>query len=480
MTRGSPVSDRTKEGSTRAWAELDLHSGAAVLLTAGLVVTWCMPHTIAGRLLGLALLAAFTVLLWTRGTESRGLPEAVIRRLLPWIGLSAAALTLWLFGQQWVIGDGAGKSELGSQWLMPLTFALCAYVIAWRADPARQARLRTSIPRAIALTLAGVTAANVANALWHWHEVSATLLPQQPWLYDSAYQFKVFSSQIALYLFLLSACDLLCRFVNGDAMLGFSTRVSVSLAILGVLGILASLSRNALIVWTLICGLLPILAATGLKRRLRSRRHFGLVLAAACAVAAVCVVGVSLDKRWPSTWDGLTRAWDNSGKDLSWVRHWDRSAVLAAQGIERGDGSAYERMTYIMLGARLLIANPLGVGFRRTAFTDALGQRFGPGDYLHSHSGIVEFGVGAGIPGLALFVVLGGLILLLAWRRWRQSAAWPAAALVLMTSAYVLRGIVDNTMRNQFAEMAFFVIGFLLGALCAISASRPLMRDDSV
>lgn len=471
------MDQETHAARTPTWADLALHEKSAGLLTAGLVIAWCMPHTIAGRLWGFSLLAAFTVLLWGRCTERCQAPDVVVRAPLRWIGLLAAALTLWLFGQPWLIGGGAGRSELGSQWLFPLLFAICGYVIGWRAVGPRQASRRASVLRAVVLALAGVTAINVANALWFWYEVSAARLPQNPWLYDSPYQYKVFSSQIALYLFVLAACDLFCRVLNGDSVLGFRVRPTVMLASIGVLGVLTSLSRNALIIWTLSCGWFPILAATRVMRGQPSRRRVKIALGAAFAVMVVCIVGVSLDGRWRSTWEGLSRAWTNFDGDVTWVRNLDRSATLAAQGIERGDESAYERLTYIMLGVRLMVANPLGVGFRRTAYVDALVQAFGPADYLNAHSGIVEFGVGAGVPGLFLFTLLSGLIFLVALRAWSRNPSWQAAALAMMLAAYMLRGILDNTMRNQFAEMAFFLIGLLLGAIRAVTSEHQDRRD---
>lgn len=449
------------------------------VLTAGLVLAWSLPHSIAGRLWGAALVGALAVWLWKAGKGVRLAAAHEVRVPLRRIVVLLVAMTVWLGVQPWVIFDGMSKPEIGSQWLLPLWFGACGFTIAILVEPVPGATARRATLRAAVYTMAAVTVLNTSNALWYWIDTATISLPLRPWLYDGPFQFKVFCSQIALYLFVLCASDLLCRRFACDAMPGVSARQSAMLLLIGMSGILVTLSRNAIIVWSVCCALLLLFAITGSQRTAMPMRRRGW-LAAIAAVATMLVLGLSLDERWSVTLDGLGHAWSNFDKDLSWVRNAERSTTLAAQGIERGEVSAYERMTYAMLGARLIAANPLGVGFRRSAFSDAMAKTFGPGDYLNAHSGVIEFGVGAGIPGLILLALICAGLSHAAWRAWSNRPSWPAAALILVLAAYILRGIVDNTMRNQFVEMAVFLLGFLLGAVMheRSAASEQAPTDD--
>lgn len=443
--------------SSKAW------NIAVALVLAGLTLCWSLPHSIAGRNIGLAILLFLVLASW-RAAPDHGVIRAGRRRSASVaLGATLFVLTVWLAAQPWIIGLDWAESEFRSQWFVPVAFALCGYVVASRSVDAGQTQWLARFLLVLVVVLAAVTAVNTANVLWGWLGGAVPDAPERPWLYDSAYQYKLFASQLANSLLLLVACDGLSRWLHGRAVLPVSGKVLTAFWLLAVGGVVTSFARNGLAVALVTTA--AVLALTALRPSNGSRRGAAIGALLVLLIGLGIVGGATQYGRWQTMWAGFSHAWQNFDTELSWLGNPGRSSSLAADVRGDGDASAYERLTYLLVGTTLIREAPLGHGFRRTAFVEALEQRFGPGHYLQAHSGLVEFGVGAGLPGL---VLLGLLFAQLSWlgvKAWTRDGSWAGAALAVLVLAFTARGLVDNTLRNQFGEMAFFLGGLLFGTL---------------
>ncbi|WP_353432648.1 hypothetical protein [Polynucleobacter sp. MWH-UH23A] len=128
--------------------------------------------------------------------------------------------------------------------------------------------------------------------------------------------------------------------------------------------------------------------------------------------------------------------------------------------------STYMRISWFRYGLKLLIQNPLGVGYTHAAFDHYMQQRF-PGSRAHkTHSGWLDYALGVGLPGLfftwiAIFTVIVFSI---------QNLKYSPAALDYV-AVWGLFGIwclwwVSELSEREFIEHLFFMISFLTSSLC--------------
>ncbi len=126
-------------------------------------------------------------------------------------------------------------------------------------------------------------------------------------------------------------------------------------------------------------------------------------------------------------------------------------------------GSNYERIAWIKEGVVLITENPLGVGFGRNAFAHAVKRKYASDDVIvaHSHSGIVDFGVGTGVPGLLLWVLFIGYLMLRSIEEFRNRGSYYGLLLFFITADFALRSLVDSILRDHMLQMFMFFAGLL-------------------
>jgi len=126
-------------------------------------------------------------------------------------------------------------------------------------------------------------------------------------------------------------------------------------------------------------------------------------------------------------------------------------------------GSNYERIAWIKEGVILVMENPLGVGFGRNAFGHAVKRKYPAEDVTaaHSHSGIVDLAVGTGIPGLLLWVLFIGVLMLRSIRKFRNQESYYGLLLFFITADFTMRSLVDSVLRDHMLQMFMFFAGLL-------------------
>ena len=77
--------------------------------------------------------------------------------------------------------------------------------------------------------------------------------------------------------------------------------------------------------------------------------------------------------------------------------------------------SAYLRFAWGYEGLKLIVENPLGLGFGRNAFAHGLAKYDDVKNVGHSHSGLIDLTIGVGIPGLILWLSFGLYLMYLSY-----------------------------------------------------------------
>ena len=169
------------------------------------------------------------------------------------------------------------------------------------------------------------------------------------------------------------------------------------------------------------------------------------------------------DPRWNSLKETLPIAWDID-TNKAWLNAEKYPYPTLPNG-QVADASNYERPAWIHAGLRLIANRPLGAGFSRHAFGHELARVYPesePGTGGHSHSGMIDFAVAAGIPGVVLW--MGFILTLITFGGIAYFRYGAAAGLVLvfLTSGFFGRSLLDSSMRDHMLEQFLFVAAFLL------------------
>jgi len=252
----------------------------------------------------------------------------------------------------------------------------------------------------------------------------------------------------------------------GNILLGVTT-------VFTLFAVYAESVRNGVVELVVVLSLFVILA---IRESGRARRRI-------IAISAVALVGVALflgylnartDERWRTFVETVPIALDIEN-NIGWISEGMPQPRLADG--RTVDWSNYSRIARIRAGLSLMWERPLGVGFGRNAFGHAVEKRHGMRT-SHSHSGIVDLGVGTGIPGVVLWLAFLGALLRLGYRGLRESRDFPALALLFLTTGYGFRMLVDSTIRDHMLQMFLFLAAFLAVATAdkLVGKTAPLSR----
>ena len=112
-------------------------------------------------------------------------------------------------------------------------------------------------------------------------------------------------------------------------------------------------------------------------------------------------------------------------------------------------------------GFILITENPFGIGYGRNAFGHGLKAKYGEGGG-HSHSGIIDLGIGTGFIGMGLWVVFLASLMYYGFRSFKKDESYFGMILLFIVSGFFFRMIVDSVIRDHMLEQFMFLVGLLL------------------
>lgn len=136
------------------------------------------------------------------------------------------------------------------------------------------------------------------------------------------------------------------------------------------------------------------------------------------------------------------------------------------KSVEDGDGA---RVMAARSGLRMALENPMGINGSKQAYQTAITKFCGkpPAIFIsHTHNAWIDTSLAIGIPGAFLLLLV---MLNYGWRglqmiRQPEQINPFALALFVSASIWILRGILDSTLRDQMLEMQAFILAFLLAS----------------
>ncbi len=425
-----------------------------MLLVAALIFVWPIEHTIALRYaLGGVLLLSTVCWFWPKRLDL--VPKLQVRPV-SLASLFLGALTLWFVVQGlWIAPEAHWVwQELKGQWIKDLLFwclglALGAGCLSQNAAVGRQWLF------ALMAGLSGIVLWNVFACLGLW--LTTGHMP----LMHSVTGARATDSYVNNMLLAFLVGDLLAR-DRQKQFLPWRRAVSVILIVFCVVNTAFIGARNGWIG-------LGMLAFSGVVvhyingwQKVGKKALIFLPVLLGLLVAGAWT-SWKTDPRWNSLKETLPVAWDID-THKAWLNT-DKYPYPILPNGQQADASNYERPAWIHAGLRLVADRPLGAGFSRHAFGHEVARLYPesePSPGMHSHSGMIDFAVGAGIPGVVLW--LGFVLTLIGFGGVAYFRYGAAAGLVLvfLTSGFFGRSLLDSAMRDHMLEEFLFVSAFLL------------------
>lgn len=412
---------------------------------AAVVFVFPIPHTIALR--NLLLLTGLLALLATlRGAARLKLPATL--KPAAW-GL--VATTAWLALQSVAVAPAptVALDNLRGDWIVPL---LTAALAAWAA-----ARIE---PR---LAIRAVVAALLAHMLWMFGwQLWAWFVSGIPGSWptrDGSVPFGNvdFQSSLNGFLFALVLAERVSTKAIGAVAAPYVARTGWAALAVSLIADAALRTRNGTIVNV---GLL--LAATVWVAR-RQPRFLLLLLV---VVASLGGASLTLDSRWNGLRESTTVGWNSSSS--YWLTGDQTTRPLTPSGADIEE-SAYLRSAWAHQAVLAIGEHPLGLGFGRDGFGRAVAEKYGVRGMVSSHSGWLDFALGAGLPGLALLLVTAGLAMRGGWRQFRREGDAAGLMLCFLVGSYLLRCLLDG----HFSGWRLGLFAFLCGVLVAAMKTPP-------
>jgi hypothetical protein len=205
-----------------------------------------------------------------------------------------------------------------------------------------------------------------------------------------------------------------------------------------------------------------------------------ILVAAIICVGILVKIGISVDPtRWSGTFsralvgfhgdpdalycngiDSLRNSLQNKDVDIT------PQIEAGIKSVEDGDGA---RVMAARSGLRMALENPMGINGSKQAYQTAITKFCGkpPAIFIsHTHNAWIDTSLAIGIPGAFLLLLV---MLNYGWRglqmlRQPEQINPFALALFISASVWILRGILDSTLRDQMLEMQSFILAFLLAS----------------
>ncbi|AOV17564.1 hypothetical protein BJI67_11280 [Acidihalobacter aeolianus] len=395
-------------------------------------------------------------------------------REVPWVVWGVfAVLTVWMYLQAfgWALAPDKVLTEIRARWLLNLIVFFIGVSAARLLPDHRQTLIRLLFAM-LAVNVWFIVGVDIVHWVQHgWLMRRFGGLEGTDFLSISGSPDKA-NYLTDMYLALLFA-EVIMKRLGRAGVLGFGYPFIGVLFAGGLFSAYAEDMRNG----TVLLGLMTLLSIGVLiSQSPPARRRREIMVATIVGILGIGFVSYTLvhQQRWRTLLATVPIALDTSHN-----REWLTGGLPKFPDGQTVNVSNYQRIAWAKEGLHVIWHYPLGVGFQGQAFgygVDAIYHTdLARGN--HSHSGIIDFTDGVGLPGLVLWLIFIGTLFRKAWTGLAYERLAPAAALGMVVFDYFTRSLVDSIMRDHMWQMFMFMSGFLLSWTCLLSARGKQPAD---
>ncbi|TDR80767.1 O-antigen ligase family protein [Paludibacterium purpuratum] len=430
------------------------------LLTLVLMLIWPIPN---GQLpfhrnfilVPLFLLQAWLV--WRHAPVRAALPLRQIKPVLVLLGI----LSVWILLTGLLHGQSTRffLREFNGKWLRVLETGFMGLSLVPLLSAGRRQRACYEVLWALLCVMGLLAVWQLYDIVRLWHHNGGVIPWQFTRLAYSRFELSVYFSTLLIFLFV----EIGVRAALGrrESRVGWpALLVLLSLALAAQLSLMTRNATVGVLANMLSVTLLVLLmrAASWGKGRLLAVALLGVVL-----IGGVATISWKTDSRWASLKQTLPVALDTS-HHLAWL-DLNRYPYPSMANGQMVDVSAYERISWLKIGSELMLKEPWGQGLRGDNFHLLVAKYYGPTTTTQSHSGMINFALANGIPGMVLWLVILGWLTAIGLHRFYRYRRAAGLCLAIFVMGMTLRGLVDDIWRDHMLEMFFFFCGLLL-TLC--------------
>lgn len=446
--------------------------GTSLLLVLTLIVFWQIPGTIALRNIALSLL--LVSLIWQQVQQPQR-PNVELR--LQWKSSAALLLIVLTAWMLWVIEYRSPVAPLSirefcGQWLIPLGCWVCGVLLGTVAN-AYGANWACRVVTLVFVGLLFQVLLHDILDIWFWYETGNLPFRQAPVFYmgeivrsllttgsvEPAFS-GTFPDKFS-YVNNTCAALLIAEFVQRTLTKKPYMPIARNWLLLAAVAILLCSftlrMRNGNVGLLLLAGMTSIFVLLRVSKEWSKLKLFSIVVAFLIGMTSFVWIAYKSDARWLAFSESVVLALDTEN-NRAWLDV-EIPYPLMNNG-EPVDQSAYERLAWGKEGVKLIFENPLGLGYNRNAFGVGIEQVYHQKPRsLHAHSGLVDFTIANGLPGLVLWLAFLGV---LAWTGWAAFSSGNVAIglmLMFLVSSFFGRSIVDSNLRDHILQQFLFLVG---------------------
>jgi len=404
-----------------------------------------IPHTIGVRNVLAGLLTLLVIIQFIRNKQKIDFsylkkPFMLLLLLSLWIIVNAFFISIF---------PHTSQREIVGQWLVPMIYLFDFAMIGFLFNKDEIQKLFNYIFVALLIHVLYVDAIELKYYLYH-HSV----LTRIPGLEEGSDKSNYLTNIVLSFL----AAEIIYRIRTKHNILYFN---NINLGIILLFTILSSAfegMRNG-VVAILFLGVSTLFFSLYKNENVSKKIKYFISIFIIGLFVLPAYYNFTHDSRWKTLKETIPIALQTQK-----YKHWLYPKKIALPKLpdgSRASASNYERVAWAYEGLKIIFENPLGVGWGRNAFGHAIQKKYNLKKRTlgHSHSGIIDFTIALGWPGLILWLLFILYMLKISIKYAIKEYNFFAILMFFNVTGFVTRWLVDSNMRDHMFLMFIMIVG---------------------
>ncbi len=247
------------------------------------------------------------------------------------------------------------------------------------------------------------------------------------------------------YILTFFSVEIIFRFLNKKSLLKISNSVLSILLFMVLFSLFVQAKRNGIV--SICFMIISIIFFIKLVSQSISKKFVIFALVGVFIGGSLLFLDIKYDKRW-----------DEVFKSLKVVFVQDNMAYLNGKVPDHLGASNYKRMFYVREGIRMIIKNPWGYGYGREIFGKVLSKEYDVNVHTHAHSGMIDWGIGLGIPGLLLWSFMIFILIYIGFKAFIRNESYFGLFLVYLSTSFYFRNFLDSMNKDHMFQQFIFLV----------------------
>ncbi len=263
-------------------------------------------------------------------------------------------------------------------------------------------------------------------------------------------------------LLALLAAEIIYRFKKGQQMLKVNNFILFAMLALTILSSVVEAMRNGSVA-------IVFIATTGiffmLYKNHTIKKSYKIMLSVFIVLflSAPLLYNLKTDPRWQTLIQTIPIALDTKN-NLYWLDGKKYPMPKLKNGKPVND-SNYSRIAWFKVGFMYSLKHPLGIGYQRNSFGYAMQKLYGKHARSTSHSGLIDWLIGMGYPGIILWVSIVLLLFKLIIDSFKSNYSYFSIASFFILTGSMSRFIVDPILRDHMFLTFMLLLGVLISGM---------------